>query len=223
MAAVRYTDKVQAKAFTVERPDGSFRDLDGAVLTNPQQIMSRIDRWRIINANDNFGTVGGATAAVANTLTAIPFVVESDLRLSQLGVFHFGTTGPSGPTRMRYGIYGSRPDGLPGALVISTPELDTTTTGSEHTLTPAAPLLLTPGIYYFTLLQNGGQVLRGVPLSMQRMVLWFGGLTATTPVSRLTVAQPYGPLPTVFPVTGIVQANGAGYTPPALFVKTTPN
>lgn len=217
MKAVKYREKIQATGFTVERADGSLRDLGADTPVDAQKIVSKFNRWRILNATDNFGNLGNANTIGPGTLLAVPFIVESDLHLSQLAVFV--TSGASPGNRMRMGLYRSRADGMPQDLFFAPPELITEAGNQEQVITPGTPLLLTPDVYYFAVLQNANQVLRGVPVSMQRMAVWFSALSASTPVSRLTIARPYGELPAAFP-SGYVQANGSGYTPPALFVKT---
>ncbi len=218
MPSVRYTDKLQAPAFTVERPDGSTRDLGPDTAVDSQRILSRIDRWRILNANDTFGQLGNANNLTAGQLRAFPLVVESDLRVSQLAVYVTG--GAAAASRLRLGLYRAAADGMPGALAWQSPEFTAETNNAEFSATITGGLLLTPGIHYFAVLANSGLTLRGVPLSMQRMAVWFASPSVTTPVTRLEVALPYGLLPATFP-GGYIQANGNGFTPAALFVKTT--
>lgn len=222
-ASVIYKQKVQAPAFTVERADGTTRDLGADTAMDSQRILSRIDRWRILNANDTFGVLGNANNLTPGQLRAFPLVVESDLRVSQLSVFV--TAAAVAGNRLRFGLYRARADGMPEALVYQTPEFIAETNNAELTATITGGLLLVPDIYYFAVLTNGGMALRGVPLSMQRMAIWFANPSVTTPVTRLEVAQAYvagagGALPATFP-SGYAQANGSGFTPAALFVKTS--
>ncbi len=218
MPAVRYTDKVQAPAFTVERADGSLRDLGFDTPVGTARLLNRIDRWRILNANDCFGQLGNANALSTNQLRAFPLLVEGDVRLNQAGVYVTG--GAKNGDRLRLGLYRAGADGQPGALVWQAPEFTSETNNAELVATITGGLLLTPDIYYFALLANSGLTLRGVPASMQRMVNFYANISVTTQVTRLELALPYGPLPATFP-GGYIQANGAGFTPAALFARTS--
>lgn len=149
-------------------------------------------------ATQDFGGPPTTVSVLSNRIYAQPFTVDRAISLTQLSA---EVTTLSAGNKFRLGIYGNALVGSfnqPGALLIETADISTTTTGVK---TSAAVIALSPGvIYWAAILCNTGAGFRCYAFS-EFPIQWFGrsGTTSNNPDNHLGYAVTPGW--TVMPAT----------------------
>jgi hypothetical protein len=155
------------------------------------------------------GTALTATAIVANTLYAMPFVVPKSITLDRISIRV--TSLSSGNARL--GIYADGGNIYPGSLVL---DAGIVSTGSTGVKTITISQALTPGMYWLVLVGSSTPTIRCFAIAGMIPMLGLDNGMGTAPGLYYSVAFSYAALPASYPGSATI---GTATPIPAIYVR----
>lgn len=170
----------------------------------------------------NSGT-GNASGHNKDSIRCIPFFLSRKVRVEEMSVY-LASGGNGGSAKFRFGLYKARDADLyPSERIFETVEVTQAASAMSY-IRQNMDLVLDAGVYYTALWHNAATAIvwRGIPSSAQRIVLGYSP-GSSTPISRVekTLTYDSNGFPATFPGSAS-QANGSGFSPEFVTLKTSP-
>ncbi len=164
------------------------------------------ERWYTAPTTGTALTTG---APSANTIRAIPFVVEENITIDRIAVNV--TTLLAGNVRL--GIYNDNGNLFPGTRLLDAGASSTATTGVKAITINQT---LTPGLYWLVSVGSSAPTIRCFAVASMIPIMGYDNTLGTAPGLYYTNAFTYAALPATFPATATV---GTAVPIPAIFVR----